>query len=322
MRKLLIIGAGGYIGSALLTSINSKQELKETLDIKTIDLQGPNFNCPYDLVNKWHVGDYSKAIDFQDADFWGVDTVLLLAGNSSVPNSTDLYPTFKNNVQNFAALINLLENKPNPPRLIYISSGSVYGNNTYDTKDYDEEYMEERKLRLPLNPYDTTKQIIDLLASQSKLEYIGLRLGTVNGFSPNLRADLMINSMLFSFHKKGYIEVNNTKKYRPILYIEDLIQHLIALIQTPIERGVYNLHSFNSSIGSIAKEVAFQLDCPIKFNPDSHTYSFTLDSTKLHKALQIPTTQNVDAIVESLKQVNWTYVIQNEHRHRRLKSYV
>lgn len=314
MHKILIIGAGGYIGSALLNYININN-LKDKFEITAIDLQAPNFNCPYDLVGQWAVGEFSHAITYQDAHFWDVDTVLLLAGNSSVQNSRGLYPTFKNNVQSFMELINLLENKPTPPRLIYISSGSVYGNSPETKK-------ESTLLPLPTNPYDTSKQIIDLLASQSKLDYVGLRLGTVNGYSPNLRVDLMINSMVLNFHKKGYIEVSNTDNARPILFIEDLIQFILAIFQTPIPRGVYNLHSFNERIGEIAMGVAGELDCPIKYSAGSPTYSFALDSHKLNKALQIFPKTTIRDIVESLKQVNWEYVIQNEAKHRREKSYV
>ena len=92
MKKILLIGGNGYIGSFL--SLN----LKDKYDIKIVDLNW--FNDSDDEY------DFKNLTDSYVKEF---DAVLLLAGHSSVKMcDTDMLSSFNNNVDNFIKLISKL----------------------------------------------------------------------------------------------------------------------------------------------------------------------------------------------------------------------
>ena len=57
------------------------------------------------------------------------------------------------------------------------------------------------------NNYDISKHCIDLYAEKSDLQYYGLRFGTLNGYAPITRTDVMINAMTSSALLNGEIKL-------------------------------------------------------------------------------------------------------------------
>ena len=111
--------------------------------------------------------------------------------------------------------------------LIYASSGSVYGStNTTSLEDVPLKFK-------PINNYDLTKYSLDVHAEKfirDGYNIVGLRFGTVNGWSPNIREELMINSMTKKAIREGTILINNKTIKRPILgisYISRAIREII-----------------------------------------------------------------------------------------------
>jgi len=197
MKKVLILGGNGYVGSYL------NHSLKNDFEITNIDLN-------------WF-SEHSESVDFSDlsGDYLNnYETLILLAGHSSVKMcDKNMLSSFKNNVDNF---VELLEKIQSGQKLVYASSSSVYGqtNNSIVSEDYN--------TFVPNNYYDLTKQIIDNYAQQSDVNYYGLRFGTVNGWAPNLRVDIMINAMVNSALTDGHIKLYIKDIMRPILGINDL----------------------------------------------------------------------------------------------------
>ena len=95
-----------------------------------------------------------------------------------------------------------------------------------------------------------TKISFDNYLISNERNGIGLRFGTVNGVSQNMKKELMINSMIKSFKDSGEINIMNKDFFRPILWINDLLQAIDAILESSTQTGIYNLASFNSSIGS------------------------------------------------------------------------
>ena len=110
-------------------------------------------------------------------------------------------------VDNFVDLISKL-NKTQ--KFIYASSSSVYG-------VVDSPVDENHLCFKTYENYDTQKIIIDLIANQMDLNYYGLRFGTVNGYSPHTREDIMLNAMTKSAWEKNEVNIFNPKTKRPIL---------------------------------------------------------------------------------------------------------
>ncbi len=287
MKNILIIGGDGYIGSYLSMSFDKKYK------VSIIDINWFNDNESVDFKNL----ESNYLNDF--------DSIILLAGHSSVKMcDTDMVSSFKNNVDNFIGLISKINKSQ---KLIYASSSSVYGH-TGD-QIVDENY----KLFEPNNYYDLTKQVIDMYSSITDINYYGLRFGTVNGWSPNLRTDIMINSMVNSGITDGHIKLYIKDIMRPILGIKDLCKAIEVIIECDEDkRGIYNLASFNNTSEEISNGVSKVMNIPVvEYNVNdiekitntklqTSAYNFSIDSSKFEKAFNFTFCENIETITRSI----------------------
>ena len=286
LNKTLIIGHRGYIGSRLIQEI----------DASGID------------INWFRPGD--KDIDFKDLTreyYSEYDSIILLAGHSSVKMSeSNLNSCFNNNVRNFIDLLEKLDKQ----KLIYASSSSVYG--SVGGKTVNEKYFGFE----PYNQYDISKHVADLYAQKSDVEYYALRFGTVNGYSPFLRSDVMINAMVNSTLTDGYIKLYIKDTMRPILGINDLCGAIKTIVECDEDkRGLYNLASFNKTAEQIAYEVANVMGVEVKeFEADptqikntknqTKAYNFSISTLKFRQEFKFKFKDTVESLTRELKH-NW-----------------
>ena len=295
MNKVLIIGGNGYVGTRLYNYLD--------FDVDVID------TCWFVGLNKpiedTIVEDYRN----MNSEFFSkYDTIILLAGHSSVKMSeAKSNSCFNNNVKNFIELLDKLTTQ----KFIYASSSSVYGSvggRTVNEKYYGFE---------PYNQYDISKHTADLYAVKSDLEYYGLRFGTVNGYSPVLRTDVMINAMVNSALRDKEIKLFIKDTMRPILGIVDLCRAVRTIIadESGDKCGLYNLASFNKTAEQIAYEVGNTMNVPvIEYESDptnitnvknqTKTYNFSISTLKFRKTFKFSFKETVESITESLVS-NW-----------------
>jgi len=307
MKKVLILGGNGYIGSRL------RQVLGDHHFVKSNDCGW----FAYDEASDSR--DYHKLTREELAEF---DVVIVLAGHSSVPSCRgDLPGPWLNNVTNFTDLLAKLDDQ----LVIYASSASVYGNSKPG-----ERHKETNTHFTPVNNYDVTKYALDQQATIANLKgqrVIGLRFGTVNGWAPNLRVDVMINSMYHSVQNGTGIQVMNPHISRAMLGIEDLCRAIEHCIDAPVP-GIYNLASFNGTVGEIAQAVSDKLGVDIiDKGTTANAYDFALDTTLFEQTYDFTFRETPATIVDSLIQ-NYTqatpqwrdkYIIYNwepEHARR------
>jgi nucleoside-diphosphate-sugar epimerase len=170
---------------------------------------------------------------------------------------------------------------------------------------------ENYKSFIPYNNYDITKHINDVYAEFSGVEYYGLRFGTVNGYSPIMRSDVMINSMVSSALNNNKIELYVKDTIRPILGINDLKSAIVKIIDEPKDlRGYYNLASFNSTSEKIALSVSkitgvniTEMESP-NSNPtnkiESKNYNFSINSEKFIKNFNFTFEETVESITTGI----------------------
>jgi nucleoside-diphosphate-sugar epimerase len=282
MKNILIIGGNGYVGSRL------RQVLAQDYTVDSVDC------CWYNYDKTSRRVDYHK---LTAEDLTKYHTVVLLAGHSSVASCVgDIRSPWLNNVTNFTDLANKLSWNNIP--LIYASSASVYGNSLPGQL-----FTESNRQFIPINHYDITKYTLDLeakVAISNGQTIMGLRFGTVNGWAPNLRADVMINAMYNAAKSQGKITVTNKHINRALLGIEDLCRGIAHCIERPVA-GIYNMASFNTSVENIANAVAEQLNVPlVDKGTTANAYDFGLDTTLFQQTFGFTFTETPVTIVDSL----------------------
>ena len=250
--KILILGGNGYIGSYLT------KYLSNSFDVTPYGSRTQDYN--------------SLSEEF----LTGFEYIILLAGHSSVQMCLGpLESPWLNNVVNFK---NLLSKTRYDQKIIYASSSSVYGDKNFNVST-------ERDISLDyINNYDLTKTTLDLYALREMglgRKLMGLRFGTVNGSSPVIRVDLMLNSMVYNALYNKEITVTNKHVRRPILYIKDLARAIEHVMSGKFYPGVYNLASFNSTVNEMSREVSRQTGVKIKDIGDKPgVYNFEISSAK------------------------------------------
>lgn len=301
MKKILLIGGNGYIGSRLYNYLTT---------------------CGYDVDNLdmgWFglVHDNTIIKNFDDLTITELEQythVILLAGYSSVGLCNEIYTSIKYNVEYY----NKLVNKLNPDQvLIYASSCSVYGNSQRILSEDD-------LLSPPLNIYDFTKQTIDYISSFTKnRRCVGLRFGTVNGFSPNMRMDLVVNAMTLNGLEKGVINVSNKNTGRSLLGLNDLCEAVERIILTDnVTTGVYNLASTSTTIIEIAETIQKLLGCVMVVDNNMNTsYSFNVSNNKFTQTFDFDFSDTVESMYnEIISNVNNIKIRSN--RSKKIISYV
>jgi nucleoside-diphosphate-sugar epimerase/2-polyprenyl-3-methyl-5-hydroxy-6-metoxy-1,4-benzoquinol methylase len=333
-QKICVIGGNGYIGNRLLFLLGEKKyhitvvDSNEYANQELITINQIFSHCYRGENNsKDLVYIVSKYQDLDDSFFKDFDAIILLAGQGSVSNSKNLNTVLDNNINNFAHLLSTISPTQ---KFIYASSSSVYGKTT-DSANEDSRFAD------PYNYYDLSKQVIDKLAYLSGKCYYGLRFGTVNGASYNLRNDLMINSMVFNAKKNGELFVTNKDINRPILGIEDLCKGIITILEkgTINNAGVYNMNSFNSSVDDIAKSVCKIMNekgesvkikyidnqggnqggnqVVVNFKLQTKAYDFMIESSKFEKAFDFKFSDTIESIINDLLS-NWSDVKNFQNR--------
>jgi len=291
--RILIAGGAGYVGSALIPHL-----LDRGYTIDVVDLFWFGNNLPS------HVGILKKDIfDLEVSDLAGYDQVIFLAGLSNDPMA-DFSPA-KNFIFNASAPAYLayIAKKAKVRRYIYASSCSVYG--------YTEnELFDESRPVNSSNPYGISKlqgeravmQMVD-----SGFSVIALRKGTVSGYSPRMRYDLLINTMFKCAMKEGMIHVNNPAIWRPFLSIEDAVMAYTRAVEANESlNGIYNIASGNHTVGEVADLVKYALEeefgqkiaLDIKHVKDARNYKVSIE--RANTILSFHPHHSVKSIVRSL----------------------
>ena len=291
--KVLVAGGAGYVGSALLPKL-----IERGYDVNAVDLLWFGNHLPRE------VGILRRDVfELSGDDLRGYDQVIFLAGLSNDPMAE--YSPSKNFIFNAAAPAYLahIAKKAKVKRFIYASSCSVYGyteNELYDeTRSVSSSY-----------PYGISKlqgeQAVMNLADEN-FSVISLRKGTISGYSPRMRFDLMVNTMFRAAINKSVITVNNPSIWRPLLSIQDAVTAYIRSVEAnPAISGIFNICSGNYTVGEVGDLVKSAMEerlghgprLVVNHIPDFRNYKVSNEKAK--NVLSFHPTGDVKSIVGSL----------------------
>jgi nucleoside-diphosphate-sugar epimerase len=243
--KVLVTGAGGFIGSHLcekflekdykvnaLVRYNSRQS-RGWLE----NISNKNLNIIFGDIT-----DYDSVLNAID----GCDYVFNLAASISVPYSFKNPQTFIDT--NVLGALNVFRasslNKKKIKKIIQISSSEVYGNNLVKDKNI----LTEETITVSESPYAATKIASDNLAI-SMHKATGLPIVVArpfNTFGPRQSLRAVIPTLITQFitlnNKNNFIKIGNLKTSRDFVYVRDTVDGLISLLKNSCKPGeVYNI---------------------------------------------------------------------------------
>ena len=237
--RLLVAGGAGYLGCVLIPKLLDRGYKVDVVDLFWF---GNHLPRQTGILNK---DIFQLAVE----DLEPYDQVIFLAGLSNDPMAE--YSPSKNFIFNAAAPAYLAYTAKNAKvkRYIYASSCSVYG--------YTEnELYDETHPAISSYPYGISKLQGEQAAMQladENFSVISLRKGTISGYSPRMRLDLVVNTMFKTALKDHMITVNNPSIWRPILSIEDAATAYIRAVEAGYKiSGIFNIASGNYTVGEIA----------------------------------------------------------------------
>jgi nucleoside-diphosphate-sugar epimerase len=301
MKKLMITGGGGYVGSVLVPTL-----LKHGYQIIVVD----NFwfgNYLQDSNNLTILKKDVRSLD--ENDLRGIETCIHLANIANDP-AVDLDQTlsWEINVLATQQLIDKLERIGDLKQFIFASSGSVYGVKSED------KVTEELSL-VPISAYNKTKMVAErvLLSYSDRIKIHNIRPATVCGYSPRMRLDVSVNLLTWHALTRKKITVFGGGQTRPNIHILDMVAVYSHFLENPeIPSGNYNAGFENISILDIAKKVQAYLTCDIEVEKSSDPRSYRQNSEKLLKTGFKPKYSVDDAIKQIIDVYKTGNLIENE----------
>jgi nucleoside-diphosphate-sugar epimerase len=304
MKKVLVIGGGGYCGSVLVPQL-----LDEGWNVTVFDYL------------KWYGSDHlptsDRHIEIIQGDVRdtakvaraceGHNTLLHLACISNDASfELDERLSTSVNLESFEPVV-LAAKKAGIKRFVFASSSSVYG--VSDSPDVTEDHP-----LVPLTLYNKYKGMCEpLLLKHTSPDFVGVifRPATVCGFAPRQRLDLSVNILTNHAVNKGRITVFGGSQLRPNLHVQDYVDLCKLLITAPDEKisnQVFNCGFQNLSILEIAQAVKKVVqeefpekgDIPIETTTSNDSRSYHINSSKIKRVLGFEPKFSVEDAVRDL----------------------
>ena len=291
--KILVAGGAGYVGTSLIPLLLERGYEVEVVDLLWFDRELPP---QVNVIRK-------EILEVQQEELEVYDQVIFLAGLSNDPMAE--FSPGMNFVFNAAAPAYLayIAKRAGVKRFIYASSCSIYGY----TPD---ELMNEDSAVDPSYPYGISKlqgeEGVFRLAGND-FSVISLRQGTVCGYSPRMRLDLVVNTMFKTAVADRVIRVHNPSIWRPILSIDDAVTAYIRAVEAYESiSGIFNISSGNYTVGEIGDLVKHRveklmgIDVKLEINHIQDYRNYKVSIEKAQNVLSFKPTHDVQSIVTQL----------------------
>ncbi len=265
--RVLVTGGAGYIGVVLCRQLLAAGHRPVVLD-RLFWGRKPLAGLEVEII----AGDLR---DFDDRWLDGIDGVCHLAGLSNDPTAE--YNTAANWQMNALGTERLVAacKARGIERFTFASSASIYDSESSAAESMRSPVMcDETTLVVPRGAYSLSKKYAEdvvLRAADDAFAPVIFRQGTVYGYSPRMRYDLVVNTFVkdaivrrkLFLHGGGWM-------WRPLVDVEDVAAVHVLALSAPLDRvrgQIFNVLEENYQVRQLAMLVAGSLslvDPPIR----------------------------------------------------------
>ncbi|MDO8487534.1 MAG: SDR family oxidoreductase [Candidatus Curtissbacteria bacterium] len=300
---ILVTGGAGYVGSVLVQKLLDRGQQIRIFDRfyfgeKSIS----SFSNKVDIVR----GDVRS---FPENVLGEVETIIYLAGLSNDPTA-EFNPEANYQINTEASVkIAKLAKEKGIKRFIFASSCSIYDFlNSKDSVKTEDDFVD------PVLPYSLSKY-----KAENKLKELAddnfcvviLRKGTVFGYSPRMRFDLVVNTMVKdAFSKKTINVVDEGLHWRPLVDVENAAEAYCVCVEANsdlVNRQVFNISLDNFQVKDIATTIQTTLDknfgvkTKIEFiKASGKIRSYRVSNDKARKVLKFEAKMSIPQSVEKI----------------------
>ena len=296
MKKVIVVGGAGYVGTSLIPQL-----LEKNYDVTVYDrlLWGGDVLIPFFLHKNFHFikGNVRNKAALKAA-VKGQDVIILLAAIVGFP-ACDTNPRLARET-NVGGAKNLASVVSKNQYVLYASSGSNYG------RVLDQICTEETPLN-PITLYSKTKTEAEVIL-MNETTCTAYRPGTAFGISPRLRLDLLPHQLTLDAIQRKHIVLYEGNVIRPFIHVYDFGRAFVFAIehQKQMAGEVYNLGADDLNYTKrqmsefIAKETGATIENSDKWaDPDKRHYEVSY--AKLKKLGYKHTLSIQDGIREIIK---------------------
>ena len=278
MKKILITGGAGYIGSLLATKLISLGHSVTVVDLLKYTSSSLNHLYSFKKFNFIHADVRNKKI--MKNLISKNEYIIPLAGLVGAP----LCEKFKKEAidVNYKAIRDCVKYSKNK-KIIFLMSNSGYG-----VGEKNQFCSEESPLK-PISLYGRTKCDAEKEVIKAK-NYVCFRLATVFGFSYRMRSDVMVNNFVFNALNNKKLKLFEPHFRRNFIHVRDVVDCILYTIDNfkKMQNNIYNagLNSANITKMQLAqlikkqiKELKLTTIKGIK-DPDQRNYFVSNDKLK------------------------------------------
>ena len=249
--NVLITGAMGHIGSALVNKLSSINKIKKVIIIDNFSSE--RYISFINLKNR-------HKILFFDEDLANfnlskikikIDFIVHLASTTNAEKSfLNKKHVLDNNVKCTKKVLQIAKNHT---KIIFASSTSVYGN------QYKIINSKNNHINIsPQSPYAESKILCENIIKKMSKNYCIMRFGTIFGMSDGMRFHTAINKFCYqaSLNKKITILKKFYKKKRPYLDLNDCVRSIIfTIFNQKIKNETLDVVTINLKVVEIIKKI-------------------------------------------------------------------
>lgn len=286
IKKVLVTGSSGYIGSLLVPLLQEGGYEIVGIDAGYFDDQ----ECVFKKTTNFTA--IKKDVrDITANDLRGVDAICHLAAISNDPMGA-LDPQLTTDINlNASARLAKLAKECGVKKFLFSSSCSIYGV-LGGEKPVDEETPTDPRTAYAVSKVEFEKVLKTL--TDEKFCPVILRNSTAYGSSGKLRLDLVLNNFAANAFSSGEVKIlSDGTPWRPLIHAEDIARLFVALMEAPDDKvrgeaincGQDKENFQVREVARIVQEVFPNAKISLSDKPDKDSRSYRVSFQKLKRIL-------------------------------------